>query len=101
MCLAALAHVTMNRLCAPLNLGCTPAAAAAAAAGEISPLLPASCRFFPTCSEYAAQAFRQYGAARGVVLTAWRLLRCNPLGPSGYDPPCWPPRWKGPPLDPR
>lgn len=47
---------------------------------EISPLLPPSCRFLPTCSEYAMESFQSFGAGKGAVLTAWRLLRCNPFG---------------------
>ncbi|MQL87322.1 hypothetical protein Taro_019864 [Colocasia esculenta] len=47
---------------------------------EISPLLPASCRYLPTCSEYSMQAYKKYGVAKGTILTAWRLCRCNPLG---------------------
>ena len=62
---------------------------------EISPLLPKSCRFVPTCSEYARQAYKKYGASKGFVLTAWRLMRCNPLGDKGYDPPMWPPPYLG------
>eukprot|EP00898_Chlorokybus_atmophyticus_P000346 jgi/Chlat1/1311/Chrsp118S01720 len=60
-------------------------------AGLISPLLPPSCRYIPTCSEYAmqARAYTKYGVAKGTVLTAWRLMRCNPFGGSGYDPPRW------------
>lgn len=57
----------------------------------ISPLLPASCRFVPTCSAYAAASYREFGVAKGTVLTAWRLARCNPFGGSGFDPPAWPP----------
>lgn len=57
----------------------------------ISPLLPPSCRFLPTCSEYAMDSYRLFGAGKGTVLTAWRLLRCTPWGNSGYDPPHWPP----------
>jgi putative membrane protein insertion efficiency factor len=57
----------------------------------ISPLLPPSCRFLPTCSEYAARAYREFGIGKGTVLTAWRLARCNPLGGRGWDPPTWPP----------
>ena len=53
----------------------------------VSPLLPASCRFAPTCSEYAAEAIAQHGLARGVGLAARRLLRCHPFHPGGYDPP--------------
>lgn len=48
--------------------------------GEISPLLPSSCRYVPTCSEYSMQAYKKYGVAKGTILTAWRLCRCNPLG---------------------
>ncbi|KAL2653725.1 hypothetical protein R1flu_021853 [Riccia fluitans] len=56
---------------------------------EISPYIPASCRYVPTCSEYAQQAYKRYGFVKGSILTAWRLARCNPLGSSGYDPPRW------------
>ncbi|PRQ43247.1 putative membrane protein insertion efficiency factor [Rosa chinensis] len=56
---------------------------------EISPLMPKSCRYVPTCSEYSMEAYKRYGVAKGTVLTAWRLCRCNPLGGSGYDPPRW------------
>ena len=52
----------------------------------ISPLLPASCRYTPSCSEYAAQAIERYGVVRGVLKGAWRILRCNPFGGSGHDP---------------
>lgn len=51
----------------------------------ISPLLPARCRYYPTCSEYAVRAIRSYGVARGTVLAVWRLLRCNPLSSGGID----------------
>lgn len=53
---------------------------------RISPGLPPSCRFVPTCSEYAVEALLRYGLFRGLVLSAWRVLRCNPFGKSGYDP---------------
>ncbi|XP_078444981.1 membrane protein insertion efficiency factor [Wolffia australiana] len=56
---------------------------------EISPLLPQSCRYVPTCSEYSMQAYKKYGVIKGTVLTAWRICRCNPLGGSGFDPPRW------------
>lgn len=56
---------------------------------EISPLLPNSCRYVPTCSEYSMIAYKKYGVAKGTILTAWRLCRCNPLGGSGFDPPRW------------
>ena len=53
----------------------------------ISPLLPPSCRFTPTCSQYALEALREHGALRGSWLTIWRLLRCNPFNRHvGYDP---------------
>jgi putative membrane protein insertion efficiency factor len=52
----------------------------------ISPLLPASCRYVPTCSEYAAEAVARHGAVHGAALTVWRILRCNPLARGGYDP---------------
>ncbi len=52
----------------------------------ISPLLPPSCRFQPTCSEYAYEAIDKYGILRGGRLAIWRILRCNPFGGSGYDP---------------
>jgi len=51
----------------------------------ISPYLPPACRFTPTCSEYAAEAIRRHGAARGSWLAARRLLRCHPWGGSGPD----------------
>ncbi|XP_017220586.1 UPF0161 protein At3g09310 [Daucus carota subsp. sativus] len=56
---------------------------------EISPLMPNSCRYLPTCSEYSMIAYKKYGVAKGTILTAWRLCRCNPLGGSGFDPPRW------------
>lgn len=52
----------------------------------VSPLLPARCRFHPTCSSYAIQALRTRGALVGLLLTGWRLLRCQPFHPGGYDP---------------
>ena len=57
----------------------------------ISPVLPKSCRFIPTCSTYSIEAFERFGFSRGMLLTTWRLLRCVPWGGSGYDPPRWPP----------
>lgn len=52
----------------------------------ISPLLGPRCRFYPSCSQYALQAVQKYGAIRGSYLAVWRLLRCNPFNPGGYDP---------------
>jgi putative membrane protein insertion efficiency factor len=57
----------------------------------ISPLLPPACRFLPTCSQYGVQAITEFGPSKGGILTAWRLLRCSPVGGKGYDPPKWPP----------
>lgn len=55
----------------------------------LSPWLGGECRFAPTCSHYAVQALRQYGAIKGFILLSWRILRCNPYGSYGYDPPRW------------
>ena len=52
----------------------------------ISPLLLPSCRFLPSCSDYAIEAIERHGAVRGFGLALWRLARCNPWGGSGYDP---------------
>ena len=52
----------------------------------ISPYLPPACRYTPTCSAYAADAVRMYGARRGGWLALRRLMRCHPWGGSGYDP---------------
>ena len=52
----------------------------------ISPALPRRCKYEPTCSAYAVQAVREFGILRGVVLAAWRLLRCNPFSHGGFDP---------------
>lgn len=52
----------------------------------ISPLTPPSCRFTPTCSEYARQALIKYGPVKGLYLAVRRILRCHPWGGSGYDP---------------
>ncbi|KAI3988437.1 hypothetical protein MKX01_026251 [Papaver californicum] len=56
---------------------------------EISPIMPNSCQYVPTCSEYSMEAYKKYGVAKGIILTAWRLCLCNPLGGSGFDPPRW------------
>ena len=52
----------------------------------LSPLLPASCRYYPSCSAYAIEALQRYGAFRGGWLVLRRLARCNPFRPGGYDP---------------
>lgn len=52
----------------------------------VSPLLSPSCRFHPSCSTYATEALRKYGAGRGSALAARRLCRCHPWHPGGYDP---------------
>ncbi|MDI3256699.1 MAG: membrane protein insertion efficiency factor YidD [Kyrpidia sp.] len=52
----------------------------------ISPVTPPSCRFYPTCSEYAVQALSIHGLVKGSLLTVKRLLKCGPWHPGGYDP---------------
>lgn len=52
----------------------------------ISPMFPASCRYTPTCSQYAVEAVMRHGIFRGGLLAVKRILRCHPWGGSGYDP---------------
>jgi putative membrane protein insertion efficiency factor len=52
----------------------------------ISPALPRRCKYEPTCSSYAVAALQEFGILRGLVLAAWRVLRCNPFSHGGYDP---------------
>lgn len=52
----------------------------------ISPYSKPRCRYIPTCSRYAVQAVERYGALRGGLMAAWRILRCNPFSKGGYDP---------------
>jgi len=47
---------------------------------------PPSCRFVPTCSSYAIVAIERFGAVQGILMAIWRILRCNPFHPGGYDP---------------
>jgi putative membrane protein insertion efficiency factor len=52
----------------------------------LSPLTFPSCRFAPSCSAYALEAVERFGPAKGLLLAAWRILRCHPFHPGGYDP---------------
>jgi putative membrane protein insertion efficiency factor len=52
----------------------------------ISPMLPNTCRHLPTCSDYTIEAINEYGVLKGTIKGLNRILRCNPLGSSGYDP---------------
>lgn len=52
----------------------------------LSPMLPRSCRYYPSCSAYAAEAIRKYGARRGSYMAVRRVLRCHPWHAGGYDP---------------
>ncbi|HOK08917.1 MAG TPA: membrane protein insertion efficiency factor YidD [Candidatus Hydrogenedens sp.] len=52
----------------------------------LSPLLGQHCRFYPSCSNYAIESFQRYGFIRGIILTIWRILRCQPFCKGGYDP---------------
>jgi putative membrane protein insertion efficiency factor len=52
----------------------------------VSPMLPAACRYVPTCSEYALEAVERYGALRGGSMALGRVLRCHPFAGAGYDP---------------
>jgi putative membrane protein insertion efficiency factor len=53
---------------------------------RISPLLPAACRFYPSCSCYAIESIEKYGVGRGSLLALRRLAKCHPFHPGGYDP---------------
>ena len=52
----------------------------------VSPWLGPACRFEPTCSEYASHAIHRFGVLKGGALAGWRLLKCHPFHPGGYDP---------------
>ncbi len=66
----------------------------------ISPLTPRRCKYEPTCSRYAAQAVRDFGILRGLLLSGWRLLRCNPFSHGGFDPVSAQRLFRVPPPDP-
>ncbi len=53
---------------------------------HISPRTPPRCRFYPTCSTYTYVAIERFGVVRGTLMGLWRILRCNPFHPGGYDP---------------
>ncbi|WP_457639511.1 membrane protein insertion efficiency factor YidD [Persephonella sp.] len=53
----------------------------------ISPLYPASCRYYPTCSQYSIEAVEKYGVIKGLIKAVWRVLRCNPFFKGGIDKP--------------
>ncbi len=63
---------------------------------RISPALGTNCRFTPSCSSYTMSAIEIHGSLKGSVLGFWRILRCNPLGKVGYDPPPERGMWKNP-----
>ena len=53
----------------------------------VSPLKPPTCRYVPSCSEYALTSVEKYGVVKGGLKSLWRVLRCNPFSKGGYDPP--------------
>ncbi len=71
---------------APTALRCAAAGAVRVYQLLVSPWVPASCRFTPTCSEYARQSLLKHGIAAGIRLALRRLSRCHPFGSGGYDP---------------
>ena len=52
----------------------------------LSPMKRTKCPYIPTCSQYGMEAIEKYGACKGLILTCWRILRCNPFSKGGYDP---------------
>jgi putative membrane protein insertion efficiency factor len=67
----------------------------------LSPLTFPSCRFVPSCSAYALEAVERFGPAKGLLLAAWRILRCHPFHSGGYDPVAKNTRSVSPELSPR
>lgn len=53
---------------------------------NISPMSSPKCKYIPTCSQYALEAVEKYGTVKGVMMTCWRILRCNPFSKGGFDP---------------
>lgn len=62
----------------------------------ISPYLPSACMYAPVCSQYAVDSIRRHGTVKGLLLAAWRILRCNPLSHGGIDPTPAPGMWTNP-----
>ncbi|WP_422116062.1 membrane protein insertion efficiency factor YidD [Brachybacterium sp. UNK5269] len=62
----------------------------------ISPYTPPACRYDPVCSQYGIEALRVHGAVKGILLTSWRIVRCNPLTRGGPDPVPAPGMWSNP-----
>ncbi len=52
----------------------------------ISPMLPDSCRFYPSCSQYTVLAIEKHGVLKGILMGSWRIMRCNPFSKGGFDP---------------
>jgi putative membrane protein insertion efficiency factor len=78
----------LSDLARPLARGLRAAILAPIAAYQrfVSPALPRRCKYYPTCSAYAVEAIGEVGVVRGLILAAWRLVRCNPFSHGGYDP---------------
>lgn len=64
----------------------------------VSPYLPPACLYTPVCSQYAVDSVRRHGPFKGLVLTTWRILRCNPFSHGGVDPTPAPGMWRNPPA---